>query len=163
MIIDRVSTNIHRKDVIQTRMNLTPSANGESTLVSYEYQFFKEVTKIEDRFTLFRQSDKSDFNISTSIFAIRFSVCDFLLANVKNNVLVKMLKRKSESNFDGKTCPFKAGLKMTLYNQTYEDALLPPVPQETLGRLHKESFGRVKGMKGWLILYTQDSFFRVKK
>jgi hypothetical protein len=124
-------------------------------------EFYQEVTETEDRFTLFLQESPTDKNITQQKFAFKFNSCKMREGIFRENTLVQMIRKESQT-LDTK-CPYLAGMKFSVFNQSYDDSLLPPVSNEVYARLHKEVYGKLKGAKKWLKLFTQDTFFRAKK
>lgn len=121
-----------------------------------------ELTDIEDRYQIYKQDHSSDRVISHLIFSFKLNVCKFQEGSERNNVLVRLLKKDDAQN-SNVTCPFKKNSRVAYTNKTYDDNLLPPVPVEILARCHKESYGKLKGMKKWVKLFTEDIYMKVKK
>lgn len=61
------------------------------------------------------------------------------------------------------SCPYPKGLKLVNPPQTFDDALLPPFPTELKWRFYIEYYGKIKGVKKWTKLLTEDVFVRVRK
>jgi hypothetical protein len=137
------------------------SPDGEKCLISEDVEFYQEVSEIEDRFTLFLQESYTDKNVTQQKFAFKYNTCKFRDGPIRENTLVQMLRKESQT-LDIK-CPFLAGITLSTVNQSFDDSLFPPFPNEVYTRMHKEAFGKLKGAKKWLKLFTQDWFFRAKK
>jgi hypothetical protein len=137
------------------------SPDGEKCLNTKVIEFYQEVSVTEDRYTVFLQESSTDKNITQQKFSFKLNTCKMREGPIRENTLIQMI-RKDDQSLDTK-CPYLAGLKLSLFNQSYDDSLLPPIPNEVYARLHKEVFGKLKGARKWLKLFTQDSFFRVKK
>lgn len=95
-------------------------------------------------------------------YAFKFNACKLRQgAKMRDNFLMLLLKKDAKTLDD--LCPLRKGLKINGYNETFSDSYFPPTPTEVIGRSHKEVFGKIKGLKKWTKLYTQDVYFRIKK
>lgn len=152
---------VHAKDVIKFECQVTNTPDGQNGVIVEKSEFLNEVTETEDRYSVFKQAHLTDRNISQQIFAFKFNACKMLGGQDKRaNILLLTLKK---GGYKGVTCPFKKGLKYNSGNSIYDDSFFPPMHIEAKGRVHKEVYGRVKGMRKWTKLYTQDTFVTVKK
>lgn len=148
-------TVVNAKNVISMKVWIANTPDGERGLYSEEIDFLDEVTDLE-------QMDPSDKKISQQVLAYKINACKmFAGQEKKDNSLFKYFRTNGyKSNY---TCPFKKGMNIHLYNMTNDDIFFPPIHIEVRGRFHKEVYGKLKGMKKWSKLFTQDAFFRVKK
>jgi hypothetical protein len=137
------------------------SADGEKCLISEDAEIYQELVDLEDRYILFLQENPTDKKIMQQKFAFKFNICKMREGPIRENTFVQMLRKDDQSSY--LRCPYPAGLKASTVNQTFDDSLLPPIPNEVHARVHREVFGKLKGAKKWLKLFTVDNFFRAKK
>jgi hypothetical protein len=123
--------------------------------------FYQEVVDVECRFSIFIQDSSSDQNVSQQVFAFKYNICKLRNGLFKANSLMKTIIK--DAKYMNVKCPFVNGTKSYAINQTYDDQFMPPMSNEVYGRTHKEIFGKLKGAKKWVKLFTQDLFFRSKK
>jgi hypothetical protein len=147
--------------VLSVKSSAMVTPDGEKCLVTDIANIHQEISDVEDRFTFFFQESSTDQNITQQKFAFKFNSCKIREGPIRENVLVQML-RKGAQTLDIK-CPYLAGMVLSTVNQTFDDSLLPPFPNEIYARLHKETYGKLKGAKKWLKLFSEDWFLRIKK
>jgi hypothetical protein len=159
---DKVETKVHANDVIKLKTWVTNTEDMEKGLISYEAELLEDIFDGEDRYTIFAKADSADKEITRQIFAFKFNTCKFGEgAAMRENRLIRYIKKHAK--YLNYLCPARKGLKIHIYNETYSDELIPSLPNEVQVRSHKEAFGKLKGMKNWMKLFTQDLFISVKK
>jgi hypothetical protein len=158
----KVVANVHAKNVLTAKIWSVNSDDGEKGLLSLELEYFIDVLDYEDRFTVFTQTDSRDNLVTRQIFAFKFNVCKMRNGSQpKDNILMRTIHKEPQTL--SVKCPFVKGTTLNTYNQSYDDALFPPIPSEVRMRCHLESFGKLQGTKKWKKLISFDYFFRVKK
>lgn len=149
-------------DAVRVKSWVTQIVDSECGILSTEIDFLQDVFDIEDRFTIFKQVDPSDANITYRAFAFKYNNCKLRAGlSVRENLLMQSVKEGAKE-LDVK-CPLRKGLKMYAYNQSFCDSFLPPIPNEARFRLHKEVFVKLSDSKKWTKYFTEDIFLRIKK
>lgn len=114
---------VYEKDIVKLAVWATNSLEGEKGLFSDELEFQSEVTKNEDRHSIFKQTHLTERDISQKFFAVNFNVC-------------KMFGGQEERNV---TCPFKKVLKLNTHKQSFDDTFFPQMFVETKERVIRKN------------------------
>jgi hypothetical protein len=134
--------------------------DNENGLFSCKSELFEDIFDIEDRYEIFTKADSTDKEISRKAYAFKFNGCAFREGSkMRENTFMRKLKSETSMT---ERCPLRKGL-VQVHKDVYSDTLFPPVPSEIQVRCHKEVFGKLKEKTKWTKLYTEDTYFRVKK
>jgi hypothetical protein len=159
---EKILLKSYDREVLRIKGWVFNSDDGERGFISLETEYMQEIADREERFTIYRQADASDKNITLQAFAFKYNTCKFRTGKEqRENILVRMVSEADQSK--NETCPFPKGWKTKSYNQSFGDALFPPIPIEVNARCHIDVYGKINKMKKWTKLYSQDVFIKIKK
>lgn len=161
----KVKTSVHTPGIIAVDYWITNSSNLDIGVISHNATFLQDVERETQKITFFRASSDTDFNLMHSFFTIAIDTCKFFNGKSEVRSLYSRMVSQDFSNslISNATCPFKKGMNILSINNTYNDDLLPPIPNEVRVRLEKIAFGYIKKSKKLIKLYTVQLHIPVKK
>jgi Protein of unknown function (DUF1091) len=159
---DKFNLNVNY-NVINISYAFKNTPDGEAFDLSFKAQFNKEVLEEQHRIKLCAMDDEKDQQYSRTYMATTVNYCRFL-EGVSSNPFARVISENFfQSLSQNYSCPIPKDTIVELKKSMCTDKFMPPMLTESRLRFTNAVFGKIRGKKSWVSMYTIEVFLRLKK
>jgi Protein of unknown function (DUF1091) len=137
------------------------TSDGEAFSFSFETEIMAEMIDEQHRLEIMIADDTGKYTqtfVSTTV-----NYCRFLKGVVTNTFVRVIAENFFQSLNQNYSCPYSRGTKVVVKDCVCPDTYFPLIFTEKQMKITDNVFGKVKGRKGWINVFSLELFIRFKR